>query len=253
MERREQSDGPRLRFLGLFFILCSISDMYVINDTSVTLSRHQTQIYCRVASETPIIQRCTGQLTQRISVLYSLSMPVQAADAHAEQQPAGDTPLSSPAGPLQKPQPSSSSKAQKRKLTDAAAAYPPVDASAAAKRRAAVTAAELPANGTPTAAGVLAAATAAVVSNGQDAELLLSEVKAAQSQSGNGSESSEEAESDASDEESSDVGSDGVSVPPPSHPYGVQPWGNYYLSQVPEIRTAGACVCLCVSTYSIHG
>lgn len=26
---------------------------------------------------------------------------------------------------------------------------------------------------------------------------------------------------------------------PRSHPYGVQPWGNFYMSQVPEIRTAG--------------
>jgi hypothetical protein len=26
---------------------------------------------------------------------------------------------------------------------------------------------------------------------------------------------------------------------PRRHPYGVQPWGNFYLTQVPEIRTAG--------------
>eukprot|EP00878_Enallax_costatus_P033304 GHUV01036717.1.p1 GENE.GHUV01036717.1~~GHUV01036717.1.p1 ORF type:complete len:168 (+),score=27.48 GHUV01036717.1:256-759(+) len=25
------------------------------------------------------------------------------------------------------------------------------------------------------------------------------------------------------------------------HPYGVQPWGNFYLKQQPEIRTAGTC------------
>jgi hypothetical protein len=26
---------------------------------------------------------------------------------------------------------------------------------------------------------------------------------------------------------------------PHGHPYGVQPWGNFYLTGVPEIRTAG--------------
>lgn len=32
---------------------------------------------------------------------------------------------------------------------------------------------------------------------------------------------------------------DTSSSEPRSHPYGVQPWGNFYLTQVPEIRTAG--------------
>jgi len=44
----------------------------------------------------------------------------------------------------------------------------------------------------------------------------------------------EEAEpSSGEDEESAEA------EEPRSHPYGVQPWGNFYLSQVPEIRTAG--------------
>jgi hypothetical protein len=223
------------------------SDLSVIKGPSETFSRHQTQICCRAASETPTNQRCTLQLTLFNTYLTSSSMPVHAADAQAEEQPVAATPRSSPAGALQKPQPSSSSNAQKRKLTDETSAQPLVDASvtaAAAKRRRAVTAAEQPADSTPTAA--------AAVLKGPDANQSPDDDEAGHSRSNSESGSSEEADSD---EDSSDEGSDGVSGPPPSHPYGVQPWGNYYLSQVPEIRTAGVCVWgrVCVSTRGVLG
>lgn len=50
-------------------------------------------------------------------------------------------------------------------------------------------------------------------------------------------DSGEGEESDSGESEESQEGSQ----QPRSHPYGVQPWGNFYLTQVPEIRTAGGC------------
>jgi hypothetical protein len=35
---------------------------------------------------------------------------------------------------------------------------------------------------------------------------------------------------------------------PHGHPYGVQPWGNFYMTGVPEIRTAGGQLARCSTT-----
>jgi hypothetical protein len=148
-------------------------------------------------------------------------MPVQSTDSPAVETGAVSTLAAAALEAIAEPQ--LSSKAFKRKLVDLQTTEPVADSHAETadtaatgpatrKRHAAVTAAQQALNG--------ARAPAEHVESRPDEQ--------SQQQSGGSDEQSEEGSQESE-------GDDG----PGSHPYGVQPWGNFYLTHVPEVRTAG--------------